>query len=91
MGNSNHFKHYKDKGFLSNAKTIILISARINLSYHLSLRNIRKRLRMTIITRISDMHTDMIEWRHHLHSIPELISICTKLRHLLKENCVNLV
>ena len=27
---------------------------------------------MPIITRISDMHTDMIEWRHHLHSIPEL-------------------
>ena len=27
---------------------------------------------MPIIDQISDMHTDMIEWRHYLHSIPEL-------------------
>ena len=27
---------------------------------------------MPIINQISDMHTDMIEWRHYLHSIPEL-------------------
>lgn len=27
---------------------------------------------MPVINRIADMHPDMIEWRHHLHSIPEL-------------------
>ena len=27
---------------------------------------------MPIVNRIADLAPDMLEWRHHLHSIPEL-------------------